>query len=71
MKGGNGQYILNNDVSSRTYVDLGLQFKVQQQFTWFVNINNMFDVDPPLTPYNNPNYDVIGRYFSTGVKLKF
>ena len=31
----------------------------------------MLDVDPPLTPYNNPNYDVIGRYFSTGVKLKF
>ncbi len=71
VKGGNGQYILNNDVASRTYVDLGLQLKVQQQFTWFVNINNMFDVDPPLTPYNNPNYDIIGRYFSTGVKLKF
>ncbi|MES2453104.1 MAG: TonB-dependent receptor [Pseudomonadota bacterium] len=64
------QAILNNQISSRTYVDLGLRFKVGD-FTLFGNVNNMFDVAPPYTPYTNPNYDVIGRYFSGGVKVKF
>ncbi|WEK42900.1 MAG: TonB-dependent receptor [Candidatus Sphingomonas colombiensis] len=70
LLGGNGQPILNNQVSARTYFDLGLQFKVGE-FTLFGNVNNMFDVSPPYTPYTNPNYDVIGRYYSAGVKLKF
>lgn len=62
--------IINNDVSSRTYVDLGVQFKTGP-FTLFGNVNNLFDRDPPITPYTNPNYDVIGRYMSAGVKLNF
>ncbi|MGR4890433.1 TonB-dependent receptor plug domain-containing protein [Sphingopyxis sp. LARHCG72] len=60
----------NNRNGSRTYVDLGLQFKAGA-FTLFGNVNNLFDVDPPLTPYITPNYDVIGRYVSGGVKLNF
>ncbi len=55
---------------SRTYVDVGAQFKAGP-FTLFANINNLFDRDPPLTPYITPNYDVIGRYVSGGVKLRF
>ncbi len=68
--GPNDKPILNNQISARTYIDLGLQFKTGP-FTLFGNINNLFDANPPYTPYNNPNYDVIGRYFSGGVKLKF
>ena len=63
--------VLNNQIGSRFYVDLGVQFKVGQEYTLFANVNNLFDVNPPLTPYATPNYDVIGRYFSAGVKLKF
>jgi hypothetical protein len=70
LRGANGKPILNNDISSRTYFDFGMQFKVNQ-FTLFGNVNNMFDAKPPYTPYTNPNYDVIGRYYSAGVKLKF
>ncbi|HZG33067.1 MAG TPA: TonB-dependent receptor, partial [Sphingopyxis sp.] len=55
---------------SRTYVDVGAQFKAGP-FTLFANVNNLFDRDPPLTPYITPNYDVIGRYVSGGVKLRF
>lgn len=62
--------IINNRVSSRTYIDLGAKFKVGP-FTLFGNVNNVFDRDPPLTQYTNPNYDVIGRYISGGVKLSF
>ncbi|WP_447755318.1 TonB-dependent receptor plug domain-containing protein [Sphingopyxis fribergensis] len=62
--------IVNNKVGSRTYVDLGVQFKAGP-FTLFGNVNNLFDRDPPITPYTNPNYDVMGRYISGGVKLNF
>ena len=69
--GPNGQSILNNDIASRTYIDLGLRFKATEDFTFFANVNNLFDRDPPLLVYNNPNYDTIGRYFSVGAKAKF
>lgn len=62
--------IVNNKVGSRTYVDLGVQFKAGP-FTLFGNVNNLFDRNPPITPYTSPNYDVIGRYMSAGVKLNF
>jgi len=62
--------IINNEISSRTYVDLGVQFKTGP-FTLFGSVNNLFDRDPPITPYTNPNYDVMGRYMSAGVKLNF
>ncbi len=62
--------IVNNKVGSRTYVDLGVQFKAGP-FTLFGNVNNLFDRDPPITPYTSPNYDVMGRYISGGVKLSF
>ncbi|WP_311267739.1 TonB-dependent receptor domain-containing protein [Sphingobium sp. WCS2017Hpa-17] len=68
--GPNGQSIRNNAVDGRIYTDAGVQFKAGA-FTLFGNVNNLFDVDPPLTPFISPHYDVIGRYMSGGVKLKF
>ena len=62
--------IINNKIGSRTYIDLGAQFKTGP-FTLFGQVNNLFDRDPPITPYTNPNYDVMGRYMSAGVKLNF
>jgi outer membrane receptor protein involved in Fe transport len=70
ITGGNGKLPLNNRIASRTYFDLGVRFKVAE-FTLFGNVNNLFDRDPPMTQYSNPNYDVIGRYFSGGVRLNF
>lgn len=70
QKGPTNEMIVNNKNGSRTYVDLGLQFKAGP-FTLFGNVNNLFDVKPPFTPYITPNYDVIGRYISGGVKLSF
>ena len=71
---GGGQFsqqpILNNNINSRTYVDLGVQAKVAQ-LTVFANVNNLFDRDPPYVTYTSPTYDVIGRYFSAGIKAKF
>lgn len=68
--GPNGQPILNNDISSRTYVDVGLRVKVGE-FMLYGNVNNVFNLSSPRTQYTNPNYEVMGRYFSGGVKLNF
>lgn len=70
VPGPNRQLPLNNDISGRTYVDLAVRFKVGA-FTLYGNVNNLFDRDPPMSQYTNANYDVIGRYFSGGVKLNF
>lgn len=68
--GPNGQPILNNDISGRTYVDFGLRVKVGE-FMLYGNVNNLFNVSAPRTQYTNPNYEVMGRYFSGGVKVNF
>nr|WP_294169717.1 TonB-dependent receptor [uncultured Sphingomonas sp.] len=63
--------LVNNRISSRTYVDLGAQFKVQDRFTLFGNVNNLFDRDPPLSTVGNPNYDIVGTYFTVGARVNF
>jgi outer membrane receptor protein involved in Fe transport len=62
--------IINNDVASRTYVDLGAQYKLGRVLI-YASIDNLFDRDPPYVTYTSAIYDVIGRYFSGGVKMKF
>lgn len=75
---GGGQFdaaqtnIVNNSISARTYLDLGAQFKIMKQFTFFTHVRNVFDKDPPLTiQLGGANYDTIGRYFTAGVNLNF
>ena len=72
---GGGQFnhlldIANNRVSSRTYVDLGGRVNIGN-FTLFMNVNNVFDRDPPITTSGSVHYDPIGRYLSAGVKVRF
>jgi len=64
-------YLVNNDIGSRTYLDLGIQFKVNDQFTLSGNVNNVFDVAPPLSPVGPAYHDVIGRYFTASARVKF
>jgi len=62
---------VNNDIKSRTYVDLGAQFNVADNFTLNATVNNLFDRDPPYVTYTSAIYDVIGRYFQVGAKVRF
>lgn len=63
--------LINNQIGSRTYIDAGVQFKVQDRFTLSANVNNIFDVAPPITPGGNPHYDIVGTYFTVGAKVNF
>jgi iron complex outermembrane receptor protein len=63
--------LINNRIASRTYVDLGARFKIDDRFMLFGNVNNVFDRDPPLITVNSTLYDVVGRYFTVGAKVDF
>jgi iron complex outermembrane receptor protein len=61
-------------------LDLTGQVKVNDQFTFYVNVINLLDASAPLNPANyaatnyNPTWTqtgVIGRYFRAGANFKF
>jgi outer membrane receptor protein involved in Fe transport len=80
-----GVTIVDNSVDDVLYVDLRLGYAFEiagADAEVFVNATNLFDADPPLTPsynnflahstqYNIGLYDVMGRRYTAGVKLKF
>lgn len=63
--------LINNSISSRTYVDIGAQFKVAEEFVLFANVNNVFDRKPPLITVNSTLYDVVGTYATVGARVSF
>ncbi|ATY33979.1 TonB-dependent receptor plug domain-containing protein [Sphingomonas psychrotolerans] len=62
--------IENNAISARTYFDLGARVRIKE-LTLSANVNNVFDIDPPLTTTGQIHYDQIGRYFSMAAKISF
>jgi len=63
--------LINNEIASRTYLDLGGQVKVNKRFTLFANVNNVFDRSPPISTSGPLYYDVIGTYFTVGARANF
>jgi len=77
--------IKDNRVDPVLYIDLRLGFDTHfgaADAEFFMNVTNLFDTDPPITPsysafagyatqYNPSVYDVLGRRYTAGVKLKF
>ena len=68
---GHTSLITNNDIASRTYVDLGAQFRIMDRLELSANVTNLFDVDAPISPQASAHYEVLGTYFTFGVKLDF
>ncbi|MBB4630890.1 TonB-dependent receptor plug domain-containing protein [Sphingosinicella soli] len=63
--------LVNNDISARTYLDLGAQFKVSDRFTLSASVNNVFDRAPPISPTGPVYHDAVGTYFTMGARAKF
>ena len=74
------------DIPAFMYVDLAMTYELQaagHTFTPFLTVNNVFDKQPPLYASSaftgNPGffypvptgYDIVGRYFTAGVRMKF
>ena len=72
----------NNSVGSQTLVNLGVQYSIplggSRTMQVYGKVNNLFDADPPRDPYifltptetNQALYDVFGRNFQVGVRVK-
>lgn len=72
-----------NDVKSITYVDVTVKYKFKVNnggVEAFFTVNNLFDPTPPIMangqpgqgyPTNQAVYDVIGRYYTTGLRFTF
>jgi outer membrane receptor protein involved in Fe transport len=72
----------NNKVGSQTLVNLGVQYTLSlggsHSMQIYGKVNNLFDADPPRDPFiflaptetNAALYDVVGRNFQLGVRVK-
>ena len=73
----------SNDIGAVTYVDLSVHYDLKNlgssEVTIFGGIDNVLDKDPPVIPNNfisnvatnGAIYDVIGRKFYVGARMKF
>jgi hypothetical protein len=74
---------VNPNVKSVFYTDMTVRFDVPAysgKFEWFATVNNMFNKRPPIIPGTVPGvnpptnisvYDIVGRAFTAGVRVKF
>ena len=53
------------------YFDLGANYDVRENFSFFANIDNLFDRDPPFYLFERETYDAIGRRFTIGFRANF
>ena len=76
---GSEQYV-KCDVSDYITFDLNAQFEINDNFTFYATMNNVFDRLPPIDPvtYGATSYNavqggngILGRYLKAGVKVNF
>ena len=77
------QFQTDKQLGARSYFDLLATFKVKDNYSFRVGVNNVFDKDPPLTGSNNcptgpcnqnvfaQMYDTLGRYIFVGLTADF
>jgi iron complex outermembrane recepter protein len=53
------------------YVDLSMFWNVNEDFTFFTTVDNLFDQDPPFQLFERQTYDAIGRRFTAGFTARF
>jgi outer membrane receptor protein involved in Fe transport len=67
--------LTNNHIGAYTYFDLQAQVRVpvsnSREMELYGNISNLFDKDPPPGALYSPYYDVLGRYFTFGARIRF
>jgi outer membrane receptor protein involved in Fe transport len=74
-----GVQIEENNLKGATYVDLSASYQVSRRVQLYGAVNNLFDVDPVLSPSplvevgysGGGNYDLIGQWFAAGVRFTF
>lgn len=70
--------LIDNNVSGRSYIDLSASYKVTSAVELYGRVENLFDVDPPITPNtllqptvaNTTFFDRRGTFFVVGARLR-
>jgi outer membrane receptor protein involved in Fe transport len=78
------QFYVQNDIAAVYYYNLAASYEFEvasKTFEAFANVNNLLNEEPPLIPRtdqpgltyptNQSLYDVVGRYYTAGVRFKF
>lgn len=68
-----------NDINGRLYTNVSAAYKLTDELEIYGKIDNLFDVDPPITPNfivqptiaNSQMFDKVGRFYSGGVRVRF
>jgi outer membrane receptor protein involved in Fe transport len=67
--------LTNNHIGAYTYFDLQAQMKVpvsdKREMELYANVANLFNKAPPPGSLYSPYYDVLGRYFTFGARVRF
>jgi len=70
--------INQNEIPAAAYVNLYSTIKISERMELTASIDNLFDKDPPVSPYatqgqavNGQYYDKVGRAFEIGVRITF
>jgi outer membrane receptor protein involved in Fe transport len=74
-----GRDVETNRLRASNYIDLAASYQLNKNWQVYGNVNNLFNQDPPLgvSPITEPgyqgggNYDLIGMWWSVGVRAKF
>lgn len=72
----NNQLLLTNgDIESYLYWDIGgsarFQLGESSEVEVYADVRNLFDKKAPLGANASPYYDVVGRYFTFGARMRF
>ena len=67
------QNIVNNRIGSYVYYDVGGAYRLggEGRFELYASANNVFNKKAPIAATFSPYYDVMGAYYTAGVRVKF
>lgn len=67
------QDIVNGAIGSYVYYDVGVSGRLgeDRRVELYATVNNLADKQPPIGSAFSPYYDVMGRYYTAGVRLNF
>ena len=67
------QNIVNNRIGSYVYYDVGGAYRLggEGRVELYASANNVFNKKAPIAATFSPYYDVMGAYYTAGVRVKF
>jgi|HigsolmetaAR202D_1030399.scaffolds.fasta_scaffold02567_6 Outer membrane receptor for ferrienterochelin and colicins len=65
------QAIVNNAIGNYIYFDIGASWRIGANLELYGAVNNVANKESPIASTFSPYYDVMGRYYTAGVRARF